>query len=113
LNTLYSTGKGVKWANSTGVDGQVWQTGSDGTIRSIADQTSCLTVAGRGKVVVTPCSDSLSQQWEYLYSGNVKSKSSGLCLTEATSEAVVTAKCLYEDNTQVFALPSGVDIIGN
>jgi alpha-galactosidase len=113
LNTLYSTNKGVRWANSTGVDGQVWQTASNGTIRNIANPLSCLTDAGHGKVVMALCSHSSSQQWEYLYSGNVKSKNSGLCLTEATSEAVITAECLYEDNTQVFALPGGVDIIGS
>lgn len=113
LTTLSLSGNYLKWANSTAVDGQVWQTRDDGTIRSIAHETLCLTDPGhgQGKVVMARCLYSSSQQWEYLYSGNVKSKSSGLCLTEATNEAVVTAKCLYEDNTQVFALPSGVDII--
>ncbi|CZR61098.1 related to alpha-galactosidase precursor [Phialocephala subalpina] len=111
LTSLTSSGKGVSWVNSTGVDGQVWQIRDDGTIRSIANERSCLTDAGQGKVTITPCSWRQNQKWDYLYSGNVKSRSSGLCLTEATNEAVVTAKCLYEDNTQVFALPSGVNIV--
>lgn len=111
LTTLTPSGKGVSWQNSTGVDGQVWKTRDDGTIRSIANERSCLTDAGRGEVVMAPCSWRQNQKWDYLYSGNVKSRSSGLCLTEATNEAVVTAKCLYEDNTQVLALPGGVDIV--
>lgn len=100
----------MTWANSTGVDGQVWQTRDDGTIRTIARRGSCLTDAGHGKVVMAPCSRRQNQKWDYMYSGNVKSRSSDLCLTEATDKAVVTAECLYEDNTQVFGLPSGVDI---
>jgi hypothetical protein len=111
LTTLTATYRGVLWANSTGADGQVWQTREDGTIRSIANEQACLTELVRGKVVLEPCVGKLSQQWDYMYTGNVQSRSSYNCLTEGAKEAVTTSDCLYEDNTQVFGLPSGVDIV--
>jgi alpha-galactosidase len=68
---------------------------------------------GFGLVSITECSGAINQKWEYLYEGNVVSKSSKLCLTEGVDEEVVIATCGYETNAQVFGLPSGVDIIGS
>jgi hypothetical protein len=111
LTTLTTSHGQISWANSTGTDGQVWQIREDGTIRNIIDEGSCLTELKGGKVVLAPCAGTTNQQWDYLYSGNVQSRSSYNCLTEEVNEAVVTADCLYEDNIQVFGLPSGVAIV--
>ncbi len=113
LTVLTTTKQGVSWANSTGVDGQVWQTRQDGTIRNIASEKACLTEFVGGNVVLTTCIGDSSQQWDYLYSGNVRSRKSHNCLTEEADEAVITSDCLFKDNTQVFGLPSGVDIVEN
>jgi alpha-galactosidase len=113
LTVLTSSQQGLSWANATAVDGQVWQTKSDGTISSLADTEGCLTDLGNGKVSIEECSGAENQKWEYLYEGNVVSKSSGLCLTEGVGEEVVTTSCGYETNAQVFGLPSGVDIVGS
>ena len=113
LTTLTLSHHSLSWANSTGVDGQVWQTREYGTIRNIADEGSCLTESKGGKVALAHCTGSASQQWDYLYSGSVQSRNSYNCLTEEVNEGVVTAGCLYEDNTQVFGLPSGVEVIEN
>lgn len=114
LKTLTSFSHGVSWANSTGTDGQVWQTMIDGTIRSLEDNSKCLTEVREGIVKLSPCSSgkkAVTQEWDYLYSGNVRSRNSKLCLTEAADSTVTTSRCLYEDNSQVYALPSGVVII--
>jgi alpha-galactosidase len=101
----------VSWANSTGADGQVWQTKSDGTISSISDPLQCLTEQGEGQVTLDVCSGKLNQQWDYHITGNVQSRSSKECLTEGANETVTTSPCLWEANSQVFGLPSGVSIV--
>lgn len=111
LKTLTSSSHGLKWANATAVDGAVWHTMDDGSIMSLDDEGSCLNDLGSGKVGLAACTGSKSQLWDYLYSGNVRSRSSKFCLTEGTKGLVKTAKCLYEANTQVFGLPSGVAIL--
>lgn len=112
LTTLSATSKGLSWANSTGVDGQVWQAKDDSSFSPISDLSQCLTDFDKGKVGLSKCNKKLGgQQWEYLYSGNLRSVSSQECLTESASEGVTTEQCLYLDNTQVFALPSGVKVL--
>jgi hypothetical protein len=111
LTTLTTNHGRLSWANSTGVDGQVWQTREDGTIRNIVNDGACLAELPGGKVVLATCVGKSSQQWDYMYSGNLQSRSSYNCLTEEANEAVMTADCLFEDNTQVFGLPSGVEIV--
>lgn len=103
----------VDWANSTGADGQVWQTKSDGTISSISNPLQCLTDQGEGKVTLETCSGESNQQWDYHITGNVQSRSSKECLTESAKEAVTTSICLWEADSQVFGLPSGVNIVQN
>lgn len=111
LTTLTTIHGRVSWSNSTGADGQVWQTREDGTIRSIVDKKLCLTELSGGKIVLEKCVENESQKWDYYYSGNLLSRRSYNCLTEVTNEAVITSDCMYEDNTQVFGLPSGVEIL--
>ncbi|TVY71299.1 Alpha-galactosidase A [Lachnellula suecica] len=113
LTTLSSTKKGLSWANATADDGQVWQTQADNTLRPLSNTAQCLEDLGHGKVALASCNGKTNQKWDYLYSGNVKSHSSSECLTETKQEKVATSKCLYEANSQVFGLPSGVDIIGS
>jgi alpha-galactosidase len=79
----------------------------------LAYTEGCLTDLGDGLVSITECSGATNQKWEYLYEGNMVSKSSRLCLTEGWEVEVVTTTCGYETNAQVFGLPSGVDIIGS
>jgi len=110
LTTLTTIHGRLSWSNSTGADGQVWQTREGGTIRGIVDKKLCLTELSGGKIVLEKCVEKESQKWDYYYSGNLQSRSSYNCLTEATNEAVITADCMYEDNAQVFGLPSGVEI---
>lgn len=113
LATLTSLHTGLSWANSTAADGQVWQVREDGTIRSLANESACLTDSGNGEVSLQPCVALAreNQQWDYLYSGNVKSRSSKLCLTEGADNVVIASACGYETNEQVFGLPSGVQIV--
>ncbi|KAG9229648.1 glycoside hydrolase family 27 protein [Amylocarpus encephaloides] len=112
LTTLTASSAGLTWGSSTGVDAQVWQALDDTTIRPLADSRQCLTESGRGKVELTHCNKKLGgQQWDYLYSGNLRSLSSKNCLTESKDHGVVMEKCLYLDNNQVFALPSGVEVV--
>jgi alpha-galactosidase len=111
LNVLSMAKNSIKWVGSTGATGQIWQTRSDSTLRSLSDPSSCVTDLGHGKVGMKTCGGTQSQKWDYHITGNLKSQSSKLCLTESHVGAVVTSKCLIEVNSQVFALPSGVDIL--
>jgi alpha-galactosidase len=111
VTCLTSSLHGLSWTNGTGVDGQVWQTRNDGTIRTISNQLECLTDLGGGKVGLTLCLGKQDQQWDYQYSGTVVNRASKLCLTQGEDESVTTSQCLYEADSQVFGLPSGVDIV--
>jgi hypothetical protein len=113
LTTLTSSKRGLQWANATADDGQVWQTQADNTLRPLSNTNQCLEDSGHGNVDLAWCNGKTSQKWDYLYSGNVKSRSSNECLTETEQESVATSECLYETNNQVFGLPSGVEIVGN
>ncbi|KAG0650012.1 putative alpha-galactosidase A [Hyphodiscus hymeniophilus] len=98
-------GETVGFANSTGADGQVWQTKSDGTISTLSGERSsplkCLTDRGAGNVTLEVCSGRLAQQWDYHITGNVRSRKSKGCLTEGEDEMVITSPCLWEENIKV------------
>lgn len=111
LTTLTASSGSINWANATASDGQVWHVNDDGTIKVIGKPFACLTDLGGGQVGMSRCSSRSNQKWIYTYSGNVLSKSSKLCLTEAESEAVTLGSCLNQANSQVFALPSGVEVV--
>ncbi|TVY28212.1 Alpha-galactosidase A [Lachnellula hyalina] len=113
LTTLTASKGGLSWANATADDGQTWQTGPDNTLKPLSDTNKCLEDSGHGRVDLASCNGRRSQKWDYLYSGNVKSRSSNDCLTETDDEEVVTSQCLYEANSQVLGLPSGITINGN
>ncbi|KAF7958843.1 hypothetical protein EAE96_002374 [Botrytis aclada] len=111
LNVLTYSRQGLAWAASVGSDEQVWQTNENGTIKGIFDTSKCLTDLGGGKVSLMACSGKKNQRWEYYVTGNLVSLSTASCLAEASGD-VVTAKCQFETNGQVFGLPSGIDVIG-
>lgn len=112
LNVLTYTHQGIRWAQPVGSDEQVWQTDDDGTVKGIFDTSKCVTDAGNGRTSLTPCSGSKAQKWEYYVTGNIKSVTTGACLAESSHGDVVTNKCLFEANSQVFGLPSGINVIG-
>lgn len=113
LATLTASSGGVSWTNSSAADEQVWQTRSDGTIRALANPSTCLTDLGEGKLGLARCSRRAAQKWDYTYSGNVLSRSSNMCLTEADGGTAILNACLDQVDSQVIALPSGVKIIGS
>ncbi|PQE04629.1 hypothetical protein CJF30_00004414 [Rutstroemia sp. NJR-2017a BBW] len=113
FQSLTYSRQALKWTDPNAANAQVWQTRSDGTIRGIFDTSKCLSDAGAGKVALGSCSGHSNQQWKYYVSGNVVSSSSGSCLTQDTHGGVVTTKCQFETNNQVFGLPSGVQVIGS
>jgi len=93
-------------------DEQVWQISKSGTVSPLSESDKCLTADGN-KVVVSKCDGKAKdQQWSYGMSGNLVSKVKGLCLTEAEGGRgkVTLAKCGIEVDSQVFALPGGVDL---
>ena len=102
----------VALAPCDAADAQVWQVGSDGRVRSLASNASCLTEGSHGTLAMARCSGAASQQWEYHQSGNLVNVASGQCLTETHGGAVATGPCLSEANGQVFGLPSGVELKG-
>jgi alpha-galactosidase len=110
LNVLTLDQGGIHWANSTGDRGQVWQTRSDGSLRPLPSPQNCLTDLG-GNVDFEICLGKKEQKWAYQITGSIVNRGSNKCLTTGDKGVVTTAKCLYEDNSQVFALPSGVTII--
>ncbi|QSZ29761.1 hypothetical protein DSL72_004278 [Monilinia vaccinii-corymbosi] len=112
LKALTYSNQSVSWAYPVGSDDQIWQTDCDGTIIGIFDTSKCLTELEGGKVSLVACSKTQKQKWEYYATGNVKSFSTGACLTETYNGDVITADCQFEANSQVLGLPSGVHVIG-
>ncbi|KAL1969676.1 hypothetical protein VTN77DRAFT_8229 [Rasamsonia byssochlamydoides] len=101
----------VGFAECNGDDTQVWQVRSSGTISPLSDQSTCLTVEG-DSVSLSPCSGNsnarnFNQLWTYAVTGNLKNVASGACLTEGSQSSGV---CGFEKDSQVWALPSGVEV---
>ncbi|CZT48229.1 related to alpha-galactosidase precursor [Rhynchosporium secalis] len=112
LTTLTASSDKLIWGNSTAADGQVWQAWRNGSIRKIARPSYCLTDLGSGSIGLLECSGRAEQKWDYTYSGNLISRTSRNCLTEADNKTALLAKCLDQVNSQVVALPGGVKIVG-
>jgi alpha-galactosidase len=113
LNCLTSSGKGsASWAPCDASDAQVWQTPDDETVRSLLDTSQCLTEGGsHGSITVASCNQwNRQQSWKYSVTGNLKSATSGLCLTEGDNNATTSTQCGWETNAQVIALPGGVKL---
>ncbi|KAA8576444.1 hypothetical protein EYC84_006565 [Monilinia fructicola] len=112
LNALTYSHQRLIWTTPAGLDEQIWQTGDDGTIKGIFDTSRCLTDLGGGNVSLIACSGTETQKWEYYVTGNVKSFSTGKCLAENNHGDIITTDCQFETNSQVFGLPSGINVIG-
>ena len=114
LNCLKgTTNSSVSTEPCDATDKQVWQVKPDGSIRNLANPSHCLKEGAKGRVSLTSCGTvSPSQKWKYYQSGNVVNVLSGNCLTEKNTSVPLTAtSCLYEANSQVFGMPSGVEVL--
>lgn len=106
----HSSSKSVKFAACVGEDEQLWQISPQGLISSLTNPKICLAVGG-GAVGVDECDrKAKGQQWSYGISGNLVNKGKGLCLTEDARGAVSAKKCGRALDTQVVALPGGVEL---
>lgn len=109
LKILSTKDNSISWKNSTGDAGQIWQAKADGTLSALSN-IGCLTERS-GKVVLELCTNKLEQKWDYHITGNLLNRKSKQCLTESESEVATVSNCLYESNSQVLGLPSGVVIV--
>jgi alpha-galactosidase len=98
----------ISFTECSGSDAQVWQVHSSGTISPLSDQSVCLTAEGSTSVSLSPCEKGRNQVWAYAVMGNLKNVASGACLTEGSQSSGV---CGFEMNSQVWALPSGVEVV--
>ncbi|EAW13236.1 putative alpha-galactosidase [Aspergillus clavatus NRRL 1] len=98
-------GEALAFEPCRGQDLQVWQVEESGILRPLSRTSHCLTAIG-DNVVVKPCTGRPGQRWTYHITGNLQNQHTGACLTEGTGIDV----CGFELDSQVFGLPSGVDI---
>ncbi|KAH8691661.1 hypothetical protein BGW36DRAFT_400887 [Talaromyces proteolyticus] len=99
-------------ASCDGSNGQVWHVETGGKIRNLAKYSQCLAERSNGETFVTTCDGKDKyQQWKYYLSGNIVNFASGHCLTELENGTLGTAACQQEANSQVFGLPSGVEVL--
>jgi alpha-galactosidase len=110
LRCLTASETTLKFENCTGKDSQVWQVTSQGMIGPLSDPTTC--ISGEDKELVLQGCDiqDESQRWIYLVTGNVVNDATKQCLAEKNSGGAIEA-CGNELDTQVFGLPSGVEVI--
>ena len=115
LNCLTSSSSphspgGVRFTACKGDDEQVWKVSPEGLISSLADSKICLTVDS-GHVGLQRCDKrGEGQKWTYGISGNLVNKAKGICLIEGTHGRVGVGKCGNELDSQVVALPGGVEL---
>jgi alpha-galactosidase len=100
----------VHSAACNGGDAQVWRISKAGLVSPLSRPDSCLTDDNFSAALV-PCSERDSRQkWAYENSGNlIQLKSSG-CLTAFTNSQASIARCGDVLESQVFSLPSGVEV---
>lgn len=106
LNCLTQQSSTIGFVNCQGQDSQVWQLTQSGSLSPLSDSSMCLTTDGNG-VSVQQCDQSDSQRWRYSVQGNLRNENSGQCLTEGSAGV---AACAFEEDSQVFGLPAGVDV---
>lgn len=109
-NCLTATSDAVEFASCSGTDSQVWQVRSSGTVSPLSDTNLCLTQSNES-VTLQRCTEDHTQVWEYFVSGNLVNQVSQMCLTEASSNTA--SNCQWEVDSQVWSLPSGVDVNWN
>jgi alpha-galactosidase len=109
-NCLTASEATVKFTNCTGTDSQVWQVTSEGMISPLSDQTTCITPEENDLGLLKCSVADESQFWTYLVTGNLINSETKHCLVERDRSGHVEA-CGDELDSQVFALPSGSEVV--
>ncbi|RAL12402.1 putative alpha-galactosidase [Aspergillus homomorphus CBS 101889] len=104
---LTAGGAEVGFATCDASDGQIWRVTAAGTLQPLSSPGLCLT-AEAGRVSLLACRGGDAQAWSYAVTGNLKNRRTGECLTEGSG---LLSACLFETNSQVFGLPSGVALV--
>lgn len=87
-------------------DSQVWKFSPWGAVSPLSDSSKCLATDGQ-RVSVEGCRHDENQKWWYNVEGNLINNKTGQCLTE---DGAGVAACGFEEDSQVFGLPAGVDV---
>jgi alpha-galactosidase len=87
-----------------GSESQIWQVSELGSLRPLSRTSHCLTAGSQ--ISVDLCTGHQDQRWTYAITGNLKNEHTKMCLTEGKG----ISECGFERDSQVFGLPSGVDI---
>lgn len=97
-------GERVGFEACRGSETQIWQVSELGYLRPLSRTSHCLT--GGSQASVQLCTKQKNQQWAYAITGILKNEHTEMCLTEGTG----ISQCGFERDSQVFGLPSGVDV---
>lgn len=108
-NCLGASGETVTWSECDGEDSQTWRV--DGSqVLALGEDELCLTDGGVDGVTLGECDESDDQSWSFTTTGNIISAGSQACLTERTNATVATTStCQHNTNSQVIAVPVGVE----
>ncbi|KAF4211261.1 hypothetical protein CNMCM8980_006858 [Aspergillus fumigatiaffinis] len=87
-----------------GSERQIWQVSELGSLRPLSRTSHCLTAGSQ--ISIDLCTGHQDQRWTYAITGNLKNEHTKMCLTEGEG----ISECGLERDSQVFGLPSGVDI---
>jgi alpha-galactosidase len=110
LHCLTASTTTLHFENCTGTDSQVWQVTSQGLIGPLSDPSTCI-AAENSELTLQGC-DTMDegQRWLYLVTGNLVNDATKECLVEKHSKGNIET-CGDELESQVFGLPSGVEVI--
>ncbi len=107
-----ANGNGIVLYHCTGNPNQRWTLPGDGTVRSLGH---CLATRNGGSasgtdVTLNPCDGSDAQKWNYLPSGNLVHRKSGLCLdayggSTAEGTRLIVYACGTQQLNQTWSLP--------
>jgi alpha-galactosidase len=100
----------VHSAVCNGDDSQVWRISKTGLFSPLSKPGSCL-ADEQSSVALVPCNErDVRQKWVYENTGNLVHAKSSACLTTLTNSQAGIARCGDELDSQVFSLPSGVEV---
>jgi alpha-galactosidase len=109
LNCLTASRSTVKFTNCTSADSQVWRVSYDGHLSPLSTPSKCISGKRNGVGLQNCDENDQTQQWTYQISGNLINKKTHLCLSERSAHGAES--CGDELDSQVFGLPSGVEVI--
>ncbi|KAF2276631.1 uncharacterized protein EI97DRAFT_490013 [Westerdykella ornata] len=111
MRCLTAHKRGARFEECKGGDEQVWLVRKKGIVRPLSATNQCLFLGGDDAVVVEKCDGRRTyHQWSYGVDGNLVSRYNGLCLEEGEGGEAVLRKCGVALNSQVLALPGGVEL---